>query len=237
MPELRRGRADLSRLLQLWTVSRETGPQGEDGRGIKRPLKAGGKVRKTFSTSSLRLRFRGHRRDMHAGGVLASRLAFFLLASSSRSALFKRTYRPLPLAQTLPSRPSAADRRVLWKTGRRTRNGGTKEALFTSLDSDSAARDFWKRFDKEAENPPRLPGEKRTRREKRERNPDGRQNDDGFLFATPRSGSEPSCLCAHIMKARHKRFIRSGQPRYEIRRFAEKEHSRLVRFGFSTPMS
>lgn len=82
-----------------------------------------------------------------------------------------------------------------------------------------------------------LPGEKRTRREKRERNPDGRQNDDGFLFATPRSGSEPSRLCAHIMKARHKRFIRSGQPRYEIRRFAEKEHSRLVRFGFSTPMS
>lgn len=140
------------------------------------------------------------------------------------------------LKLSLPGRPPQIGESC-GKTGRRTRNGGTKEALFTSLDSDSAARDFWKRFDKEAENPPRLPGEKRTRREKRERNPDGRQNDDGFLFATPRSGSEPSCLCAHIMKARHKRFIRSGQPRYEIRRFAEKEHSRLVRFGFSTPMS
>lgn len=169
MPELRRGRADLSRLLQLWTVSRETGPQGEDGRGIKRPLKNRGQRKKEdifYVPPSLEISRTppGHacRRCPCVSVTLAFLSLFSLLASSLRSALFKRTYRPLPLAQTLPSRPSAADRRVLWKTGRRTRNGGTKEALFMSLDSDSAAREFWKRFDKEAENPPRTPRRKKN---------------------------------------------------------------------------
>lgn len=180
---------------------------------------------------------------MHAGGVLAS-------ASHSPSSLFFLSWL-LPYAALFSKGPIALSRSLKRSPpGRPPQIGESCGKQVVEQETVGRRRRFsrvWILI------PPRgsfgnvsirrlkillgLPGEKRTLLEKRERNPDGRQNDDGFLFATPRSGSEPSRLCAHIMKARHKRFIRSGQPRYEIRRFAEKEHSRLVRFGFSTPMS